>query len=424
MAGAPNEIFRRAALERLASPDRLDRMVRITAPRDLLAAIAVIALAATVVIWSIVGRIPSVVAGSGILVATGGRVIDATAPTEGTVAEITVRVGDTVPAGRVIARIDQSALRLTLDDARTVAAERAARLDERRRQEEIFAASRAATLDARRRALDDRLAAARARASDIERRLGGEEEMFRRRVITLQKLEDSRETLAQARQTILDVGTQRVQMEADEVAARQSGEREIRAAEERLADATRRVRELESQTTRSETVASPVAGRITEIKAAPGTRVAAGAPLVALESGSDGLQLVLYLPPGEGKRVRPDMAARITTATFRREEWGTIVGRVRDVSEFPATPQAMLAVLGNERLVERFSTAGAPIAAVVDLVADPASRSGLRWSGGPGPATGPTSGTTATAEVTVGETPPIAFVAPLLRRLVGAERGS
>jgi HlyD family secretion protein len=424
MSGAPNEIFRRAALERLASPERLDRMVRVTAPRDLLAMAVVITATAAVLVWSVVGRIPSVVSGSGILVAAGGRVVDATAPTEGTMAEIGVKVGDVVAVGQVLARIDQSALVLTLDNARTIVAERTAQRDERRQQEAIFAASRAETLAARRRALDDRLAAAQARVAEIGKRLAGEEEMFRRRVITLQKLEDSREMLAQARQTVLDVGSQRVQMEADEVAARQSGEREIRAAEERLAEATRRVGELEAQVRRSETVTSPVAGRVTEIKTAPGARVASGAALVALESGSNGLQLVLYLPPDEGKRVRPGMEARVTTATFRREEWGTIVGRVRDVSDFPATPQAMLTVLGNERLVERFSAGGAPFAAIVDLVADPASRSGLRWSGGPGPASGPTSGTTATAEVTVGETPPIAFVAPLMRRLLGTEKGS
>ncbi|MDK9698304.1 MAG: NHLP bacteriocin system secretion protein [Siculibacillus sp.] len=424
MSAAPNDIFRRAALERLASPERLDRMVRITAPRDWIAAAALIGLAAMTPVWSVAGRIPSVVAGSGILVATGGRVVDATAPTEGTVTEIMVRVGDVVAAGRTIARIDQSALALSLDNARVVVAERAAQLDERRRQEAIFAASRAETLVARRRALDDRLAAAEARVSEIGRRLAGEEDMFRRRVITLQKLEDSREALAGARQSVLDVGSQRVQMEADEVAARQTGERDVRAAEERLADATRRLRELEAQVARSETVTSPVAGRVTEIKAVVGTRIAAGAGLVALESGAEGLQLVLYLPPDEGKRVRPGMDARISPATFRREEWGTMVGRVRDVSDFPASPQAMLAVLGNERLVERFSAAGAPIAATVDLVADPRGRSGLRWAGGPGPASAPSTGTTASAEVTVAETPPIAFVAPLLRRLLGVEQGS
>ena len=424
MSDAPGGIFRRAALERAASPERLDRMVRITAPRDWIALAAVIGVSVVAVAWSVVGRIPSVVAGSGILVAAGGRVVDATAPTEGTVAEITVRVGDVVAARQAIGRIDQSALLLTLDNARTVVAERRAEIERRRGQEAVFAASRAETAQARRRALDDRLAAAEARVAEIGRRLVGEEDMFRRRVITLQTLEASRESLARARQTVLEVETQRAQMEADEVAARQSDDRDIRAAEDRLAEASRRLRELEAQVARSEAVTSPVAGRVTEIKTPPGTRVAAGAALIAVESGAEGLQLVLYLPPDEGKRVRPGMDARIQPATFRREEWGTVVGTVRDVSEFPASPQAMLAVLGNERLVERFSAGGAPIAAIVDLARDPAARSGLRWSGGPGPATAPTSGTGAVAEVTVAETPPIAVVAPLLRRLLGRERGS
>jgi HlyD family secretion protein len=143
-------------------------------------------------------------------------------------------------------------------------------------------------------------------------------------------------------------------------------------------------------------------------------------PIVSIESGVTGLQLIVYLPPDQGKQVRPGMDVRISPSTVKREEYGTLVGTVLEVSDFPATAQAMLATLGNERLVQQFSLGGAPIAARIDLHDDPEAPSGYRWSSGLGPQTALSSGTIAGAEVTVREVAPITFVVPLLRKMTGA----
>jgi HlyD family secretion protein len=128
------------------------------------------------------------------------------------------------------------------------------------------------------------------------------------------------------------------------------------------------------------------------------------------------------MAPDAGKQVMPGMDVRVSPSTIKREEYGTLIGRVLEVSEFPATAQAMLATLGNDRLVQQFSARGAPIAARIDLLRDTASPSGYRWSGGRGPSTTISSGTIASAEVTVREGAPITFVIPLLRKATGLER--
>ncbi|MFN3500303.1 MAG: hypothetical protein ACK40A_18070, partial [Pannonibacter indicus] len=94
--GASNQairLFRQAALDRLSSPEQLDQLISLTRPRDLLAMLTLFALIALAIGWSILGRVPERVKGSGILITTGGRVVDAVATGDGTLTDILVEVG-------------------------------------------------------------------------------------------------------------------------------------------------------------------------------------------------------------------------------------------------------------------------------------------------------------------------------------------
>ena len=164
---------------------------------------------------------------------------------------------------------------------------------------------------------------------------------------------------------------------------------------------------------------SSVAGRVTEVKVAPGARVQTGLPLVAVESGVTGVEVLLYLPPDHGKQAKVGMEVRVAPSTVTKEEFGTIVGTLAEVSDFPATPQAMLATLQNERLVAQFSPKGPPFVARVALKRDPTTATGYAWTGGSGPSTTLASGTLADAEVTVERRPPISYVLPWLKTMLG-----
>ena len=63
-----NSIFRKAALERLSSPEQLDQLMQIVTPRSLLPLLAVGGLLGGGLIWSVVGKIPVTTTGQGALV--------------------------------------------------------------------------------------------------------------------------------------------------------------------------------------------------------------------------------------------------------------------------------------------------------------------------------------------------------------------
>jgi len=104
---------------------------------------------------------------------------------------------------------------------------------------------------------------------------------------------------------------------------------------------------------------------------------------------------------------------------IKREEYGTMVGKVASISGFPVTAEGMAAVLHNEALVRQFSRDGAPYVVLVELQQDPAAASGYHWSSGAGPLVRLTTGTLARAEITTREQPPIDLVVPIMRRISG-----
>jgi HlyD family secretion protein len=119
--------------------------------------------------------------------------------------------------------------------------------------------------------------------------------------------------------------------------------------------------------------------------------------------------------------VKPGMQVRIEPSSVKREEFGTMVGTVTTVSDFPITPQGMAAVLHNDTLVSRFSHDGAPYGARVSLEQDATTVSGYRWAVGTGPPVRLSSGTLIRAEVTTRRQRPLDLVVPLIRRLTGID---
>jgi HlyD family secretion protein len=115
------------------------------------------------------------------------------------------------------------------------------------------------------------------------------------------------------------------------------------------------------------------------------------------------------------------MQVRIEPSTVKREEFGTMVGTIMTVSDFPITPQGMAAVLHNDSLVTRFSHEGAPYAAMVSLEQDTTTVSGYRWAVGKGPPVRLSSGTLMKAEVTTRRQRPLDLVLPLIKRFTGID---
>jgi pyruvate/2-oxoglutarate dehydrogenase complex dihydrolipoamide acyltransferase (E2) component len=93
--------FRKAALERLSSPERLDELLEVTSPRAWLALLALCAALLVAAIWGITGSVPTLVKGQGVLMrADSLRTVEV--PVAGKVWEVAVRQGDDVFRDQVV----------------------------------------------------------------------------------------------------------------------------------------------------------------------------------------------------------------------------------------------------------------------------------------------------------------------------------
>src|SRR6185369_10504801 len=99
-AGSAEFLFRKAALDRLRSPEQLDQAITVTNSANWLALAATGALAVLLVAWSIFGQIPVRVQGQGILISSGGQISDAVATASGTLTDTGIREGDSVKRGQ------------------------------------------------------------------------------------------------------------------------------------------------------------------------------------------------------------------------------------------------------------------------------------------------------------------------------------
>ncbi len=99
-----NPLFRRQALEKLSSPERLDTLMQVTSPNGWLALYTIGALLACVLIWSIVGSVPTRVDGEGMLI-RGGMLREIRASGPGEVKTLSLRINEMVKAGQVVGEL-------------------------------------------------------------------------------------------------------------------------------------------------------------------------------------------------------------------------------------------------------------------------------------------------------------------------------
>ena len=411
-------LFRKAALDRLSTPEQLDRTLYVTTPKGWIALIALLAMAGAIVVWSVRGEVSTFVKADGILLSRGGALVDAVSSGTGALSGVLPAVGDLVREGEVVAEVTNQE---TMEIYRTARA----LVDERARALEDFRAAGAAE-DA---LIEQNAARQRERLERLERtgrqavaaareRLRNHRELFEERVVTRVTVDRSQQALDLAERELFATLRDRDRLESQELQRRNERNRRIAQLESLLTSAERQVKEVEARI-ETQRILAPVSGRITEVKASIGAVLGPGQPVVSIRTGEEGLGVLIYVPPADGKRVETGMEALVTPATVRREEYGSLKGRVESVSSFPVSAEGMIAVLQNAGLVRTFSANGPPYSGRIVLEPDPSTASGFAWTSPKAAGRTLSSGTLAGVEVKVESQAPITLVVPLLKKKLG-----
>ena len=421
MTDVPQRVFRAAALDRAASPEQLDHLVIVTKPSDwIFAAVVAFALAAGIT-WGVVGRIPTRVSGEGILISNGGNVVDAVSGAAGRLSSVSIAVGDHVVRGQPIAQIAQTDIRQRHDEAVAVFQEREREYAVLVSKVEAELASKSQNFVKLEGALNQVIKATDQRIEYLTVDVANLESLFSKGYTTRRNLEDRRQELAAAQQRKEDTQNEILKLRSQQTDLETQRDRELRQSEFALNEARRQASATAESLSQNTQITSPIEGRVLEVKISSGSVLAVGTPVVEIESEGRNLEAVIYIPAEQGKTIKPGMQVNLEPSTVKREEFGMMLGKVETVSDFPITPQGMLAALHNDSLVTRFSRNGAPYAATVVLEDDSSTATGYRWAVGKGPVIRLTSGTLTRAEITTRRQRPLDLIIPLIRHLTGID---
>ena len=411
-------LFRRAALDRLSTPEQLDRTLHVTTSKGWLALVALLTMAAAIVVWSVKGEVSTFVKADGILLSRGGTVVDAVASGMGTLTRVVPAVGDVVRKGAVVAEVTNQETMELYRSARALVDERAQALEDFK----AAGAAEDALIEqntARQRERLERLEhTSRQSVAAARERLQNHRRLFEERIVTRVTVDRSHQVLDFAQRELFATLRDRDNLESRELQRRNERARRIAQLQSLLHAAQRQVKEVEARVD-TQRILAPVSGWMTEIKASIGAVLAPSQPVVSIRTGEEALGVLVYIPPADGKRVEAGMEALVTPATVRREEHGSLKGRVESVSSFPVSTEGMLAVLQNAGLVETFSENGPPYSGRIVLEPDPSTTSGFAWTSPKAAGQTLSSGTLAGVEVKVESQAPITLVVPLLKKKLG-----
>jgi HlyD family secretion protein len=412
------QLFRKAALQRLSSPEQLDQLMQITSPTGWLALLGTGIFILAVITWGFVGSIPTKVSGRGILTKSGG-IFDIVATDSGMVEITYFGAGDTISTGQIVARIQKTEILKKIKIRRGSLNDLEKKYDMVARYNLKDTHLQAESIKQQQLIIKEAVTALKQQAEWLRTKIKNQERLYKKGLVTKQQVIDVTQQLTDTQQSILD---QQNHLKTISINSLQQGEEKketLKAIKEQIDSEHRDLVELLEKLDYSAKVISQFNGRVLDIMVESGEVVSAGSTIMRIElTGKKvkSLEGVVYFPAEVGKRIKIGMLAQIAPATVKQQEYGLMLGLVSFVSEYPETTTNIMKVLHNKTLVQSLVKTGAPIAVRIDPIPDPHTPSGYKWSSSQGPPQTISTGTVCIANIVVKEERPVGMVIPLFKK--------
>jgi HlyD family secretion protein len=412
------EIFRKVSVERLASPEQLDQLLKVNSTRSWAALLAVLVLLGMTVVWAFQGSIATTAPGQGVIVRTGG-VLNVVSSGSGVVAALNIKVGDHIQQNQVIARVDQPALveRIRATWEAIVEAERQRVVAGQIRSGSVK--FQAAALNRQRQNAEREIKVLQDQAELVREQIPVEAELLAKGLLTRQQTLATKQKLVDIDGRIDGLSADLKRFDSEQFALESQPMQNDLEMQSRVGSLGRELAGLRKELEVAANVVSPYSGEVIELRVAPGSSITAGLPVLSIQSDLDQLDVLVYVPSVMVKQIRAGLEVQISPSSVRREEFGYLKGEVTSVADYPATPAALMRNFQNEPLVGSLTSGGPVTELHVRLLTDNATPSGYRWSSPLGPRMKLSSGTLVSAQVVTRRQHPINLVIPSVREMLG-----
>ncbi|MFA5914815.1 MAG: NHLP bacteriocin system secretion protein [Burkholderiales bacterium] len=413
-------LFRKVSLDRLSSPDRLDALASLYRSKGWMLWFGLGILLLGTAAWAWFGVITVKASGRCILISPRG-IADVSSNSDGRIIDLAVKLGDTLKAGQLVARVVRPELYDEISMMRARLADLQKRRDEIKAYSAVSLRYGTQLRESEEKNLAARVALAEDRKKAAESRLAVERGLFAQGLLTKQALLATEQQVSAAALEMEATKNQLKQLSVQQLEEQRRLQNEVGSLDLQVNDADRSLDSLLSLDAQTSRVITPFAGRVIEIRTTNGMPVGVGGVILAIERASDqaaALQAVIFVDAGDGKRIRPGMPAEIVPSTVKRQEFGFLRARVTQVSEFPASSLGMRLMVQNDAIVRELTQGKTPMQLDASLDADAATGSYV-WSAAAHQPPPVRSGTLCDADVVIAQKRPLSEFVPAMRRWIG-----
>jgi NHLM bacteriocin system secretion protein len=410
--------FRKSALEKLSTPEKLDQLIKVTGTKAWIALITIAVAIFTALIWSFMGTVKTKLDVVGVVL--GGDVHEVVATAQGQLVELKVAIGNKVKKGDIIATIRQPELLQQIEDAKVVLSDRKFEMGNLASYGNQGAQLQGKIINQSRVSITGEIESEKKKIAFLNNQLESENVLLDKSLITKSQVANTKQQIEASKNAIEKLKGQIVEKSSQQNDLGFDIQQKVTLQRQRIAEAERNLQSLTERYDNQRNVKSPYDGEVVEVLTDAGIVVSAGSPLFKLKNTittkQSQLRGILYIPSKDGKKIKKGMEALIVPSTVQPEEYGFIKGKVTYVSDFPITQQGMLTSVKNDQLTKQLLTGGPLFEVYVDFEKDPVSYSGYKWTSAKGPDIFLKEGTSCLGKITIKREPPVTLVVPAFKK--------
>ncbi len=376
-------------IDRLSQNQQITQQLTLVFPKNLILFIALIVLAALLLIWAFIGRIPTEISGRGVAMSSSGIFL-ITSDTSGTISEVFVEEGDEVQKNDPLGMIYNPNIKSTLVDIEATEFT----ITQQKTELKVLKSEYQTNLELFGEGLISKLVVDQSQAKVFEQE------------IALEKSKSEIDTLFSKLQTISPASI-------DEI-------HKIRAL---LLDGTF-TENLDPIEAELSLIRSPEQGKILEVYVNEGDHIDRKEPLFWLEYPMEEKKSEYFYSTTNADvigRLRPGMRVLIEPLIVDPQNYGSMIGKVKEVFSYPVSEQELFQTIGNKQIVS-FLLADKPAVTylLVEPILDPNTKSGFKWTSKKGPPYSIPTGSVANLKLVIEEQPPISYLIPMwkIRKVV------
>ncbi len=411
--------FRKAALEKLSTPEKLDQLIKVTSPRGWIALLTIAIALGTGIAWSFFGNVKTKLNVVGVLL--GGEIHEVVATSQGQLISLDVHIGDIVKEGDIIATVEQPELFQQIEKGKASLKEREFDLQQlisfgnqdTRLQNELIRREH--------NTIELQIESETKNLNFLRNQLEAEKGLLRQGLITRSQVANTEQQIASSNNSIESLKRRKVQTSSQQLNIDFDIKQRTNIAKQQIAEIERNLKHLQERYDIQTNIRSSYSGEVVEVLSEAGIVVGQGTPLFKLKNqnqiSDDGkLRGVLYIPSQDGKKIKEGMEALVVPSTVQPQEYGFMKGKVTYVSDFPITQKGMMMTVKNDQLVSGLLSMGALFEVYVEFEEDKEAFSGFKWTSAQGPEVAINEGTSCMGKITVKTEPPAAIVVPALKK--------